>query len=706
MDGIATPFLLHTDKDDSQNDGDDEQEEASELEASLTTSSSLSLKLSLTDRRDDLLGSRHHLRFLHNDNHNGYDAEAKDETRRLQQEEDEETRQLGEGLGLLLDDPVEEDASSSRPVVNSGGGSGASTGTTTTIIGGGSSGSSNVHVNDAVPDTSVAIGRGAFSGHDHDDHQPDLSIVNLDRFLQNLYDYHQGHGVKVSCARFTSRIVLAAICIFLVALLGLAVHYDRLLDCGHLLLNGECHGVLEWPTTTRSFSVGNVVVLIVVLILTGYWIDLVRRLIGRCVAIQSCDHFYKHIVMASASKVTTPNVFAEQDWTEVEARLEQASTSGLLRGTINRRLTCGSIRARLTRHENFLLCLLLTKQNVLGFNIHYPVKWKARYLLGPSVLWGLYLCIINPIWNSAGTANRDFTQPRPLAIQRLQTHLRWTALLLFLLTPFALVYMVSSFIFGHLFSLEDANGGGSYKSSGLSSSSSLPSNSNYEWTAVGKWRMKSYNQLAHEHQLELDLIGTLIRRLYSMAPPNRILVECARITMFVCGLGFILSILSGTSNGHWFLRLVNVLLLPICWHCKRYVASSSSSSTTPSSSPAALSSIDHGNGVRPLSRDECYTLLCLLSPNKKRSFATAQKWKLIQENHKLISHLYEHVVIKWLQKVASFFLAPWYFGILLPRRANDILTFIESHSCLDTHADLICLDASLAAATPTESPSL
>jgi autophagy-related protein 9 len=119
----------------------------------------------------------------------------------------------------------------------------------------------------------------------------------------------------------------------------------------------------------------------------------------------------------------------------------------LLDHNSRQRLDAVDIASRLMRHDNYLIALF--NKEILDVTIHIPFLGD-RNLFSETTKWHVQLAVMDYVFSGPRkTFNRDFLKERNRRelVKRLQSRLFWTGVISIAYSPFAVVFVLTSYVF-------------------------------------------------------------------------------------------------------------------------------------------------------------------------------------------------------------------------------------------------------------------
>jgi autophagy-related protein 9 len=156
-------------------------------------------------------------------------------------------------------------------------------------------------------------------------------------------------------------------------------------------------------------------------------------------------------------------------------------TRKILNSKSRQRLDAVDIAGRLMRRDNYLIALF--NKEILDVTVPLPFLGN-RYIFSETTRWHVNLAIMDFVFSGPnGQFNPDFLKERNRRelVKRLRTRFFWTGIISILCAPFAVVFVLASYMFKYFTEYHKDPG----------------QLSNRDFTTFAQWKFREFNELPH-----------------------------------------------------------------------------------------------------------------------------------------------------------------------------------------------------------------
>ncbi|KAF3010568.1 autophagy protein atg9 [Curvularia kusanoi] len=313
-----------------------------------------------------------------------------------------------------------------------------------------------------------------------------VNQTDLDAYMKDVYEYYRGHGIWSMLLKRCLALLQSAFVIFFMTFLGWCIDYSKLPSSHKMseVLVPKCaskiHGI--WIFAIWIFS--------------SYWIYSFYTMVTDIPRLKALEDFYHHLLDIPDRDIQTvewqqvvSRIMALRDLNLATASNLSPETRKLLDSKSRQRLDAIDIASRLMRRENYLIALF--NKEVLDVTVPIPFLGN-RYIFSETTRWHVELAVLDFVFSAKnGQFNPEFLKERNRRelVKRLRTRLMWVGLISVLCAPFAVVFVLASYLF-------------KYFAEYHKDPSQL---SNRDFTHFAQWKFREFNELPHLFERRLKM---------------------------------------------------------------------------------------------------------------------------------------------------------------------------------------------------------
>lgn len=314
------------------------------------------------------------------------------------------------------------------------------------------------------------------------------NITNLDRFLQDVYAYYTGNGLRCILASRICDLLIIVFVVYLSAFMGNCIDYNAL-----LYENATSFDEARIPQCYAEISFGQKAL---------YWIlgitflFRLRNLYWVYLDLKEIKLFYNYLLGVSDKELQTIS------WPTIVKKiifLRDQNTNAVISGVpvvddlkSKKRLNAHDIANRLMRRENYTIALF--NRRVLSGPLKLPML--NTFFLTKTLEWNLNLVIFDFLFDDNGQLDKAvLSEHSRLALaENLRSRFKLAGLLSIFLTPLLVVYFLLYFFLRFFYELRT--------DPGLMSSR--------EFSPHAHWKLREFNELPHifDKRLKLAVKGS------------------------------------------------------------------------------------------------------------------------------------------------------------------------------------------------------
>jgi autophagy-related protein 9 len=220
---------------------------------------------------------------------------------------------------------------------------------------------------------------------------------------------------------------------------------------------------------------------------TIYWLYSFYSIITEIPHLRAMHDFYHHLLDIPDRDIQTiqwqqvvNRIMALRDLNLATATVTP-ETRKILNSKSRQRLDAVDIAGRLMRRDNYLIALF--NKEILDVTVPLPFLGN-RYIFSETTRWHVNLAIMDFVFSGPnGQFNPDFLKERNRRelVKRLRTRFFWTGIISILCAPFAVVFVLASYMFKYFTEYHKDPG----------------QLSNRDFTTFAQWKFREFNELPH-----------------------------------------------------------------------------------------------------------------------------------------------------------------------------------------------------------------
>ncbi|PSN64563.1 APG9-domain-containing protein [Corynespora cassiicola Philippines] len=305
-----------------------------------------------------------------------------------------------------------------------------------------------------------------------------VNQTDLDNFLVDVYDYFAGHGIYSILLKQFFQLLKTGFVVGFVTFLVWCVDYPKIPSSNKApqVIVPKCykkiHGI--WMFVLWLFIV--------------YWLYSFYQLVTAIPRLRHLHDFYHYLLDIPDRDIQTVQwqqvvgrIMALRDLNLTTASNLSPETRKLLDSKSRQRLDAVDIASRLMRRENYLIALF--NKDILDVTIDVPLLGN-RFIFSQTTKWHVDLAVMDFVFSGPnGQFNQDFLKERNRRqlVSRLRRRFLWTGILSIICAPFAVVFVLTSYMFKNF---------AEYRKD--------PSQlSNRDFTTFAQWKFREFNELHH-----------------------------------------------------------------------------------------------------------------------------------------------------------------------------------------------------------------
>jgi autophagy-related protein 9 len=305
-----------------------------------------------------------------------------------------------------------------------------------------------------------------------------VNQTDLDTYMREVYEYYVGCGIYSMLLRRTLSLLQSAFVVGFVTFFGWCIDYSKLPESSKLsqMVVPKCtkgiHGF--WIFALWVFSI--------------YWLYSFYSMITDLPRLRSMHDFYHYLLEIPDQDIQTiqwqqivSRVMALRDLNLTTASNLSPQTRKLLDSKSRQRLDAVDIASRLMRRDNYLIALF--NKEILDVTVPIPFLGN-RYIFSETTRWHVNLAVMDFVFSGPnGQFNQDFLKERNRRelVKRLRTRFFWTGIISIICAPFAVVFVLASYLFKYFTEYHKDPG----------------QLSNRDFTTFAQWKFREFNELPH-----------------------------------------------------------------------------------------------------------------------------------------------------------------------------------------------------------------
>ncbi|EAT89883.2 hypothetical protein SNOG_03152 [Parastagonospora nodorum SN15] len=325
-----------------------------------------------------------------------------------------------------------------------------------------------------------AIGRGGQFTADPKEKASWLWVnqTDLDTYMREVYEYYVGSGIYSMILRRTLSLLQSAFVVGFMTFLGWCIDYSKLSGSNKLsqVLVPKCtkeiHGF--WIFALWVFTI--------------YWLYSFYGLLTDIPRLRAMHDFYHYLLDVPDRDIQTiqwqqivSRIMALRDLNLTTASNLSPETRKLLDSKSRQRLDAVDIASRLMRRDNYLIALF--NKEILDVTVPIPFLGN-RFIFSETTGWHVNLAVMEFVFSGPnGQFNQDFLKERNRRelVRRLRGRFFWTGIISIICAPFAVVFVLASYLFKYFTEYHKDPG----------------QLSNRDFTTFAQWKFREFNELPH-----------------------------------------------------------------------------------------------------------------------------------------------------------------------------------------------------------------
>ncbi|KAF3031733.1 autophagy protein atg9 [Didymella heteroderae] len=313
-----------------------------------------------------------------------------------------------------------------------------------------------------------------------------VNQTDLDAYMKDVYEYYRGHGIYSMLLKRFLTLLQTAFVVGFMTFLGWCIDYSKL-PTSHKMSE-----VLVPKCTARIHGFW----IFAIWIFSSYWIYCFYSMVTDIPRLRAMHDFYHHLLDIPDRDIQTvewqqvvSRIMALRDLNLTTASNLSPETRKLLDSKSRQRLDAIDIASRLMRRENYLIALF--NKEVLDVTVPIPFLGN-RYIFSETTRWHVELAILDFVFSGKnGQFNPEFLKERNRRelVKRLRTRLMGVGLISVICAPFAVVFVLASYLFKYFAEYHKDPG----------------QLSNRDFTHFAQWKFREFNELPHLFERRLKM---------------------------------------------------------------------------------------------------------------------------------------------------------------------------------------------------------
>ncbi|KAL9102522.1 MAG: hypothetical protein Q9163_002331 [Psora crenata] len=340
------------------------------------------------------------------------------------------------------------------------------------------------------------------------------NVDNLDRFLNEVYDYYIGHGIWSILLNRVVKLLTLAFVVAFTTFLTCCVDYK-------LIPQSKTMDQILVQKCTKNMS-GSASVLL--WLFAFFWIFKVFDYCRDFRRLWSIYNFYRFLLEIPDSDMQTVS------WQEVVKKmmslrdLNPATAAGMneqhrrFMGTQSKqRMDAHDIANRLMRRDNYLIALI--NKDILDFTLPLPFL-RNRQLFSRTLEWNLQYCILDFVFNEQGQVRSLFLRDthRGGLSAGFRSRFLFAGFISLVCAPFAVIYYMLFYFFRY-FTEYQRN----------------PSRiGSRQYTPYAEWKFREFNELQHLFERRLNMSYPFASRYVDQFPKDKT-IQLSGLVAFIAG---------------------------------------------------------------------------------------------------------------------------------------------------------------------------
>lgn len=328
-------------------------------------------------------------------------------------------------------------------------------------------------------------------------------IQNLDRFLEQVYQYYQGKGLRIILLNRTSNLLMTGFVVTFSLFLRYCIKWDFL---------WKPATEIEHPKLVDAISLSGIFgmsffMYICTVIFMLLWSWQAWLLLQNYPRLVSMKRFFASVLQISDDELPT------FDFNDVVNKLVYLqSIHPIVPGSID---AC-EIANRIMRRENYLIALF--NKDIVDLSV--PIPFVRQQTLTKTLEWNMSFAILTYIFDENLVVKKAFLKEntRGTMVDGLQKRFQLLALLNLAFSPFIFVFLIVYFIFRY--------GEEAYKNPSVLG--------DRQYTQYARWKLREFNELPHIFDRRLELSHKKANRYMEQFHSEK-LASVGRFVAFVAG---------------------------------------------------------------------------------------------------------------------------------------------------------------------------
>ncbi|KAJ4383248.1 autophagy protein atg9 [Didymella sp. IMI 355093] len=313
-----------------------------------------------------------------------------------------------------------------------------------------------------------------------------VNQTDLDAYMKDVYEYYRGHGIYSMLLKRFLTLLQTAFVVGFMTFLGWCIDYTKL-STSHKMSE-----VLVPKCTARIHGFW----IFAIWVFSSYWVYCFYTMVTDIPRLRAMHDFYHHLLDIPDRDIQTvewqqvvSRIMALRDLNLTTASNLSPETRKLLDSKSRQRLDAIDIASRLMRRENYLIALF--NKEVLDVTVPIPFLGN-RYIFSETTRWHVELAILDFVFSGKnGQFNPEFLKERNRRelVKRLRTRLMGVGLISVICAPFAVVFVLASYLFKYFAEYHKDPG----------------QLSNRDFTHFAQWKFREFNELPHLFERRLKM---------------------------------------------------------------------------------------------------------------------------------------------------------------------------------------------------------
>ena len=340
------------------------------------------------------------------------------------------------------------------------------------------------------------------------------NVVNLDNFLNDVYDYFLYHGFWSIMLRRVLNLITVAF------LVGSTVFLTQCVDYQSIRRSTRTSEILVQSCTRQMGFLPNALLWFVVLV----WIWKVFTYIVDLRRLRHLHDFYLHLLDISDVEIQSIS------WPEVVSRLmalrdshpkavsnTSAKTRRFATNQSKERMDAHDIANRLMRKENYVIAMI--NKDILDMTLPIPFL-RNRQLFTRTLEWNINYCIFDFVFNNRGQIRRLFLMDknRNDLIEGLRRRFLFAGAANLLIAPALIFFLLLRNFFTHF---------NEYQKNPASIGSR-------DYNVLARWKFREFNEVAHLFKKRINMSHPFASRYVDQFPKDKT-IQAARFTTLISG---------------------------------------------------------------------------------------------------------------------------------------------------------------------------